>query len=169
MDLTFDDLVAGCGLTEHQVRHYIKKRFIPRSVGKGPYAKFNEEHLHRLLAIKRLRAQGVRLQEAAQVVGRTSGGALLELAGVEPPAPAPAADPAPAAVQAPSPSPPPSDSLADRGSLAYRETHARARELWEHIALCPGVELRVRFDADTEARRVASEIEAAWTRRGTPA
>jgi hypothetical protein len=45
---------------------------------------------------------------------------------------------------------------------AYRGHAARKRRQWESIAICPGVFVVVLADADTEARRVAREIEAAY-------
>jgi len=38
--------------------------------------------------------------------------------------------------------------------------------LWESVAICPGVFLVVLTDADTEARRVAREIEATYAGEG---
>jgi hypothetical protein len=45
---------------------------------------------------------------------------------------------------------------------AYRGHAARQRRQWESIAICPGVFVVVLTDADTEARRVAREIEAQY-------
>jgi hypothetical protein len=45
---------------------------------------------------------------------------------------------------------------------AYRWHSARTRRHWESVAICPGVFLVVLGDADTEARRVAREIEATY-------
>jgi DNA-binding transcriptional MerR regulator len=162
MNLTFNDLVEQSGLTEHRIRHYIKRRLVPRSIGEGPFATFTEEHLHRLLAIKNLRAQGMSLATAGAAVAKANGDELLALAGVKvtPPPPPPVAQ---AAALAPATPGPPFRAPAH--ATGYRATIASAREIWEHIALCPGVELRVKMDADTEARRVAQEIETAWGKR----
>jgi hypothetical protein len=50
----------------------------------------------------------------------------------------------------------------------YRPEIARERALWEHVALCPGVALLVRMDADTEARRLVAEIEARYVKPAPP-
>lgn len=42
----------------------------------------------------------------------------------------------------------------------YRPALARPSERWEHVAICPGVVLLVRSEADAEAWRVAGEITA---------
>jgi DNA-binding transcriptional MerR regulator len=39
---------------------------------------------------------------------------------------------------------------------------APAHELWEHLPLWPGVELRVRADADVHARRIVAAMVKAW-------
>jgi hypothetical protein len=44
----------------------------------------------------------------------------------------------------------------------YRGELAKERTLYEEVELCPGVTLRVRADADSEARRVADEIVRAY-------
>jgi hypothetical protein len=44
----------------------------------------------------------------------------------------------------------------------YRPDLARPLERWERVAICPGVDLLVRVDVDTEARRVATEIETLY-------
>jgi hypothetical protein len=48
----------------------------------------------------------------------------------------------------------------------YRIARIARREGWERGAICPGVELHVRVDADAEALRVAREIEAAYAIEG---
>jgi hypothetical protein len=57
----------------------------------------------------------------------------------------------------------PAQARARRRALgAYRWHSARKRRQWESVAICPGVFLVVLGDADTEARRVAREIESAY-------
>jgi len=92
---------------------------------------------------------------------------VFRIAGYQPPPDVP--EVAPTVVAAPV-APPPVAAKATEPPLApveeplgaYRWHSARKRRQWESVAICPGVFLVVLGDADTEARRVAREIEATY-------
>jgi hypothetical protein len=140
----------------------VNNGLIPRTEPRGSNTRYTDLHRLWIVAIQKLRESGTRLHAASKIVREASSvDEVRVLAGEAPVVDVKVAEQAPIAaapVSAPS------------AGHVYRPAVARAREHWEHILICPGVELRVRADADTEAQRVAREIEGAYAMRdvGTP-
>jgi hypothetical protein len=174
-------LAKATGATVHQIGHWVRRGFLPRTTPRGPYTAYTEEHRLRLLAFLALRVQGLDLTAAHREVSLASEARIRELAGEplpEPPAPvvpvtAAPAPPSPAPFESPARADAQPESAASSPAIAvepepppalgaYRAHAARGRALWESIAICPGVFVIVRSDADTEARRVAEEIQRAY-------
>ena len=161
------DLAAVTNVGRAAIGHYIKRGILPRTESRGPHTRYTEEHRIRLLAIAQLRERGYGLAQMARAFDGASLDDIFRVAGYAPPsrdsevAPAVVAAPVatpPVAAAPPAVAPPP----AEEPLGAYRGHSARTRRSWESIAVCPGVFLVVLADADTEARRVAREIEAAY-------
>jgi DNA-binding transcriptional MerR regulator len=150
MPLSIHALADATGLSQRTLQSYVRLGIVSRPALRGSATTYGDDDRLRVLAARRLkREKHLRLGAIARLLAQTPPADLPRLAGV-----APAAPPAPAA-QAP--------ALAAGAPLGpYRPAAGRA--LCEHIALCPGVELVVRADADPEALRVVREIEAAYRR-----
>lgn len=155
MEYSVKELARATGATVGEIRRWRRAGCVPPTVARGPNTRFEEIHRVHVLAVKRMRKSGTHLTAIAAHFAKLTEPELLALAGLAPPTP-PTPAPAPAPTPAPAPAP---EALAP-----YRASHARARQLWELIEICPGVTLCVRADADTEARRVAREIERTHAR-----
>jgi hypothetical protein len=150
---TLRELAKATGLSEHIIRHWVKRGLLPRTTPRGPNTRYDDEHRVRIKLMVQYMADGASASEAlARVESAATYRDMLVHAGEAPAPPPPAPVVATAVAMAPSP------GQRDVGYHAAA-AHARKHELWEHVPLCPGVELRIRLDADTEARRVAREIE----------
>lgn len=168
------DLAAVTNVGRSAIGHYVKRGLLPRAEPRGPYTRYTEDHRIRLLAIARLRERGYGLNQMAEALDGASLDDIFRVAGYEPPpdeAPsAPAAGVAPAVTPAAGTKEPapasthtdPAPAPVEEPKGAYRWHAARKRRHWESVAICPGVFLVVLADADTEARRVAREIEATY-------
>lgn len=161
------DLAAVTNVGRAAIGHYIKRGILPRTESRGPHTRYTEEHRIRLLAIAVLRERGYGLAQMAKAFDGASLDDIFRVAGYQPPSHEPAV--APAVVAAPVAAPPHATAPPTVAPLpaaeplgAYRWHSARERRSWESIAVCPGVFLVVLADADTEARRVAREIEARY-------
>jgi DNA-binding transcriptional MerR regulator len=117
--------------------------------------------------VETVAAQPVNVIAVEESVARADEKVTQRPPDVQAPAPAvthhaPRADTAPsdvAATPADASVPPPYSAAVVASENALWDSIARA---WESTALCPGVFLVVRFDADAEARRVAEEIQRAY-------
>lgn len=160
-----DELAREADVPARTVRYYVQRGLLPAPEFRGRDTTYGDDHLQRLLAIKRLQAAHLPLDEIqARLHGATSSelerlvsGSVAVLAGREPP---------------PSPIPPASfpGRHPYRAPLRPDPTYPDAPasdvpELWQRIVLVPGVELLVRDDADPEARRLAREIQATYRHR----
>lgn len=161
------DLAAVTNVGQAAIGHYVKRGILPRTESRGPYTRYTEEHRIHLLAIAQLRERGYGLAQMAKALDGASLDDIFRIAGYEPPPDEP--DVAPAIVAAPAAPPPgaqkapePPPAPVEEALGAYRWHSARKRRHWESVAICPGVFLVVLGDADTEARRVAREIEATY-------
>jgi DNA-binding transcriptional MerR regulator len=168
------DLAAVTNVGRAAIGHYVKRGLLPHAESRGPYTRYTEEHRIRVLAIAQLRERGYGLAQMARALDGASVDDIFRIAGYQPPsdepvvAPAVVAAPAvgPPVDAAPPAGPPAPPALApavvEEPVGAYRWHSARERRQWESIAICPGVFVVVLADADTEARRVAREIEARY-------
>lgn len=137
------ELAAAAGVTVRAIRFYVAERLLEAPPFRGSSTRYGREHLLRLRAIAWLqKEEHLRLPDIRRRLSRMS---VADLERLLPPAP----------------DPPPAASAPARGptdGLPWRAEAARPRESWTRVVLCPGVELHVRADADTEAERVAREI-----------
>src|SRR5262245_14576001 len=102
------DLARMSGLTVRTVRQYSARGVLPKARFRGAYTVYGPEHVGRLRAIRRLRKQGLDLDEIRDALARMDPAEVAALeAEVYPPlvppvAPAPPApDPEPAPAPAP--------------------------------------------------------------------
>ncbi|WP_437758097.1 helix-turn-helix domain-containing protein [Sorangium sp. So ce1389] len=171
--VTYDlaELAQASAVSPRTIRLYVARELLPPPMVRGTSTSYGQEHLLRLRAIARLRAEkGLRLADIQRRLAKLSPAALADLAGPLPPevATSPAA-PAPRAGRARKPLPPPVGASA-RDPLPT-PVGASARdplplpgglERWDRVALLPGLELHLRSDATAVVRRIAAEIHARY-------
>ena len=125
LDLT--ELADRAGVSIRTVRYYIQQGLLPKPEARGPGAHYKEEHLDRLLLIKRLQREHLPLAEIRRVLEASAG---------EAPAPRTARDyirSVLAEPAAPSFAPPPDDP-----------PPPSTRSQWERVTLAPDIELHIR-------------------------
>ncbi|APR76358.1 Transcriptional regulator, MerR family protein [Minicystis rosea] len=162
-DLTIEELAREADILPRAVRYYFQRKMLPKPPFKSRNTRYGRAHLVRLRAIVKLRKGGMLLDAIRKKLAGMTEDELLELAGMAPPPVDHAAsEPStPVTVEA-TPPPPQARPLPEGFHGPYRAALVRPSDRWEHIAICPGVVLMVRGDADAEAWRVAGEIVATF-------
>ena len=163
---TLADLAKLADVTPRTVRYYITQGLLPSPDAQGPQTRYTDEHLERLLAIKRLQAQDIPLAKIRARLRTTAPDDMSTIASSPTPtAPAPAvaesaldyirdvlgdapiahrraaraAGSMPAAAPLPAAAPPTAAAPA-----ASPPPPGDERSQWERITLDPDVELHVR-------------------------
>jgi Predicted transcriptional regulators len=130
LDLT--ELADRAGVSVRTVRYYIQQGLLPKPEARGPGAHYTDEHLDRLLLIRRLQREHLPLAEIRRVLEASAG----ELT-----APRSARDYIRSVLgQAP--------MLAESATLYSAappdEPPAPSRSQWERVTLAPDIELHIR-------------------------
>lgn len=143
LDLT--QLADRAGVSIRTVRYYIQQGLLPKPEARGPGAHYKEEHLDRLLLIKRLQREHLPLAEIRRVLESSAG---------ELPAPRTARDYIRSVLREPA---------AQYASAPQRENTAPAtRAQWERVTLAPDIELHIRRPLSrTVNKQVERLIDAA--------
>ena len=156
--MTMEQLVDATGTPERTIREYIRRGVVPDGDQTGWYGE-----IHYLLAVARLREEGVRKHDIfRRRMAAMSPEELAKFAyesdAQEDTSPAPvsavAAPPA-TALPAPPPAEIPEPVPAHRAEVARHE-------MWTRIVLRPGLELHVRSGTDEEVQRLAGEIDGRY-------
>lgn len=173
--LGINELAMRVGVTPRTVRYYITEGLIPPPAGGGQHRVYNEEHLLRLQAIRRLKEAYLPLDEIRR---QLAGASLVELR----------------RIAESQPSKPPSSALEYVNSLLSAQApHARLAEprlrlaepasparpapapaegLWRRVPLAPGVELHYQPsnspDRDAAIARLISEGVRLLSEPGPP-
>jgi DNA-binding transcriptional MerR regulator len=154
-----DDLAREAQVPARTVRYYVQRGLLPAPDFRGKDTTYGDDHLLRLLAIKKLQQAHLPLDEIQVRVGSASRAELERLAKTD-------------AVSALVP--PPNVCVPPPGRVAPGHPYRRPPSLpplplrgeaWERIQIAPGVELHVRSDASAEALRIARQIEATYSGR----
>ena len=98
MPYTKQDLIEKSGLADRTIRTYIARGLLPRPVGHGLGAEYDDVHMVRAVAIGRMRAEGLRIADITErIAGWKTAQFKRFVAKTEPPAPEPppAAEPSP--------------------------------------------------------------------------
>lgn len=141
-----EDLAREAGVAARTVRYYVQRGLLPAPEFRGRDTTYDDGHLARLRAIKRLQEAHLPLDEIQARLEGASRAELEKLAGGSVTI-AVAIDP---------------DGTHPYRSPPRRHEPAPVEETWRRVELVPGVELFVRTDAGAEARRVAREIESQY-------
>jgi DNA-binding transcriptional MerR regulator len=170
MRYTINDLVETSGIPPRTIRRYIALRIIPRPDGNGGGALYTDHHLELVIAISRMKAQGLSLAVCVEELSNWSEPRLRRyLKETEPKAAAsaPAAE-APAARPPPTPLPPGAPPLplppkkgktskGEPGALTGPVLLPNARG-FKFIPILPDLMLLVGEGATPLVQRVAAEI-----------
>jgi DNA-binding transcriptional MerR regulator len=141
------DLMKATGLTRRVIRFYVHRELLPPADGRGTGPVYDEEHLIRLRAVRRLRAERLNVAQIKARLAKLSPAEIAQLGAV------------PGAVGGPGGGP------ADAAGLSGPSTtgHFPGAERWERIVLLPGMELHVRADAGPLVQRTAEEIRSRYS------
>jgi DNA-binding transcriptional MerR regulator len=140
-----EELAKRAGVSARTIRYYVQRGLLPAPEFHGRDTTYNDHHLSRLKAIRKLQERFLPLDAIEQELSRRSAEEIRKLGesvGVvrghhpyrEPPAPRPAPAPAPV-------------------------------ESWRRIELAPGLEIHVSDRADAMTRSLAEELRALVERR----
>jgi len=180
--------MARSGLPDRTIRNYIRRGLLPRPVGYGLAAEYDEDHMVRAVTIGRLRAEGIHIDAIAdQIAGWKTSQFKRFVARTNPeqpeePAPAPtpvasvpARAPASAPVPAPAASAPTHSDEAllgepvERASLRTPKGHEAITQAalpeaprWRIYSLLSGMALMVDDSAAPVVQRIAAEILAKY-------
>ena len=127
LDLT--ELADRAGVSIRTVRYYIQQGLLPKPDARGPGAHYKEEHLDRLLLIKRMQREHLPLAEIRRVLEASTG---------ETPAPRSAREYIHTVLGKP--------MLHEASPLysAAPEDRTSTRSQWERVTLAPDIELHIR-------------------------
>lgn len=136
-----EELGKVSGLPPRTIRYYISEGLVPAPVKRGPASYYREDHLNRLLLIRKYQAEGLPLDLIRRRLARlgvrgAQEEALRREAGGAPPTANPALD----YIRA----------LKGEGP---REAAAQPVEFWVRTPLSPDVELNVKEPLDAARRR----------------
>ncbi len=169
------ELSALSGTPPRTIRYYIQEHLLPRPHGKGPKASYGDEHLDRLLLIRKLQDRGETLEKIRGLLGVMDEAAvrssLADLDGAQAPLSPPAdsssaldyirraraSDPTAARLQQ-------FGALHDaslRSSSPASPPGAHRYSTWQHIALTPDIELHVRRPLPRSQHRELERLLAA--------
>ena len=143
-------LAGRAGLAPRTVRYYVQRGLLPAPVFRGADTTYNEDHLLRLKAIRRLQERFLPLDAIQVELQRLSPDGIRALAegGDAPPLAA-------------APRTHHGDNRArDSGASAPEPTRATAADApaWERWQLAPGLELHVSQAADARSRSLADKL-----------
>lgn len=130
--LDLPELADRAGVSIRTVRYYIQQGLLPRPEARGPGAHYTEEHLDRLLLIKRLQKEHLPLAEIRRAI---------DSGATESAAPRSARDYVRAVLGKPS------LNRVEEPDVAYsmpQESFNSARSQWERVTLAPDIELHIR-------------------------
>lgn len=138
-----DELGRKAGLPPRTIRYYISEGLVPSPVRRGPASYYREDHLNRLLLIRKYQAEGLPLDLIRRRLSRLGVKGAQEEAGRH------------GAEEAPAASIPALDyirSLRGEGPRAAAVA-AHPVDFWVRTRLSPDVELNVKEPLDAERRR----------------
>ena len=148
--LELTELADRAGVSIRTVRYYIQQGLLPKPESRGPGAHYTEEHLERLLLVKRLQREHLPLAEIRRVLEASPG---------ETPAPRSARDYIRSVIGDPT-------ALAE-DSVQYSVqapeiVNPSTRSQWERVTLAPDIELHIRRPLSRAVnRQVERLIDAA--------
>jgi DNA-binding transcriptional MerR regulator len=141
------ELAKLADVTPRTIRYYVAQGLLPAPELQGPNTRYTEEHLARLLAIKRLQTAHLPLAEIRQQLRKVPDEQLATLAafGGLTPSAGSAVDYIRDVLRGPAHiSPPPAPVMPAPPTTEPPPEPPQARSQWERISLDPDIELHVR-------------------------
>jgi DNA-binding transcriptional MerR regulator len=170
-EYSLNELASLADVTPRTIRFYIEQGLLPAPATLGPKSRYTDQHLERLLLIKKLQAAHLPLAEIRNQLRGIPAESVAELTVSTPARVAESAvdyirgvlgtgpTPAPAARSVPLPSMPAPLPAPAQPTLPSTEPE---RSQWERISLDPDIELHIRRPMTrTDNKRVARLIEYA--------
>jgi DNA-binding transcriptional MerR regulator len=159
------ELAALTGQPRRTIRYYVEQGLLGRPEFRGTATRYQRSHLLRLLAIQRLKSEGVpSLSAIKQRIDAAGEAELLAAVSARPPSTAvatalglPVSGAAPVSTQ--------SASMVSGGAAAAPEEAELTGEAWRRVLLLPGLELLLAEDASPAVRQVARQIQVYCARR----
>lgn len=166
------DLAGATGMSERAIRFYVQKKLLPPATHHGRGRNYTEEHMVRIRAIRRFRAERLSVKEMRVRFARLSAEELTAFGA------APPAQLAPSEVSGEGTPPgnssaaaPPHSTAAVQPTLAVHSTAAvqftsagpSGAESWQRVTLLPGLEIHIRADAAPFVLRTAAEIRERYS------
>jgi Ca-activated chloride channel family protein len=147
--MKLEELAKRSGVSARTVRYYVQRGLLPAPEFRGRDTTYNEEHLHRLKAIRKLQERFLPLDAIENELKRSTAEEIRKLGeGVQEPKGHPSRE-MPVQLQNPCLAPPP---------------RATASE-WVRWEIMPGLEIHVSERADAMTRSLAEELRAIAERR----
>ncbi|HEX7084808.1 MAG TPA: MerR family transcriptional regulator [Vicinamibacterales bacterium] len=163
-DRTYDlrELCNAAGVTPRTVHYYIQQGLLPPAGERGPGARYGEEHLLRLVAIRRLQRAHLPLAEIRRQLEHATESDLRALAeSPEPPGSALEFIRETLAMSvAPGRTPIPWRSPTARDAETPKPRTGPERSQWERLSLHPDVELHIRRPLSRELNRRVDRLVA---------
>ncbi|MEP7378029.1 MAG: MerR family transcriptional regulator [Chloroflexota bacterium] len=169
-EYSLNELAALADVTPRTIRFYIEQGLLPAPASLGPKSRYTDEHLERLLAIKKFQAGHLPLAEIRAQLRGMPNEAVAELAVQSPPPPSQSAvdyirgvlgdrvAPAPAAQSVPSPA----AAAPATTPPQMPQTTEPDRSQWDRVQINPDIELHVRRPLTRgDNKRVSRLIEYA--------
>ena len=144
LDLT--GLADRAGVSIRTVRYYIQQGLLPKPEARGPGAHYTEEHLDRLLLIKRLQREHLPLAEIRRVLDSSAG---------EPPAPRTAREYIRSVLGQ---TPTLAEPVATYAAALPEEPAPPSRSQWERVTLAPDIELHIRRPLSRPANKQVERL-----------
>jgi DNA-binding transcriptional MerR regulator len=129
-----DALERVSGVQSRTLRHWIKRKLLPKPIGKGRGARYDARHLVRARAIRHLRSKELSLRD---IQTRMTGLSEQQIAALVPPEPRP---------------------ITTEGLPVAPPLPSYPAEAWEVIPLFDGMVLMVNSSKGPGLRRIAGEI-----------
>ncbi len=144
--LELTELADRAGVSVRTIRYYIQQGLLPKPEARGPGAHYSEEHLERLLFVKRLQKEHLPLSEIRRAIEQ---GATAPARGAS------ARDYINSVLKGPG-------YVAEFGapatSIAPPDEASGARSQWERVALAPDIELHIRRPMSRAANRKVERL-----------
>lgn len=141
------ELRRELGLSDSVFRRLQRVAILAKPTGRGRSITYSDADRIRAHAALRLKVKGTSFTKSARLLAAGRWEQTLELAGLPPPAPAPAS---PVAVPAAAPPTP----------AALTTSTGREKSLWSRVVLEPGIELHINLGASADPERLTRLLQA---------
>ena len=160
--MRLSELAERAGIPPRTVRYYVQRGLLPAPRFRGPDTSYDEDHLIRLRAIRRLQERFFPLDAIQVELARMTPEAIRALAEGAEPSPLTVTMMPPASGSAPTPGSASAQAPASaQGSASAQASVAQlSASAWERWELAPGLELHLSQAAGAPSRSLAKRLRA---------